>query len=180
MADNTTKVDVGGNSSSKSHIEVPNNLKQLKKLGIRKLRSLCGQLQLEKEGTKTVLLDRIAAHLKIEICGRQLGTEQRKVAVLVDADLKKCYEKVVPLNRLRVEWKKDCRAMPCFDLLRLKNYLIHSTDKTFDNDSLKAYKTLRAYALFDEGHLDNLEFYVDQKSPFCFFRYVLRYIYSIL
>ena len=66
MADNTTKVDVGGNSSSKSHIEVPNNLKQLKKLGIRKLRSLCGQLQLEKEGTKTVLLDRIAAHLKIK------------------------------------------------------------------------------------------------------------------
>ena len=51
MADNTTKVDVGGNFSSKSHIEVPNNLKQLKKLGIRTLRSLCGQLQLEKEGT---------------------------------------------------------------------------------------------------------------------------------
>ena len=156
----------------KEAVSKPKNFKELKKLGLRKLRSLCVALDLERNGTKRVLQDRIATVLGIETCGSGHSfTENKKVTLFGDQEVKEAYQKILPLSRLRVDWSYDCRSMPTFDLARLKRYLIHSTDKTFDDDSLRAYKTLRSYALFDEGHLDKLEFYRHQELPFCFFRY---------
>ena len=154
----------------KEAVSKPKIFKELKKLGLRKLRSLCVALDLERNGTKRVLQDRIATVLGIETCGSGHSfTENKKVTLFGDQEVKEAYQKILPLSRLRVDWSYDCRSMPTFDLARLKRYLIHSTDKTFDDDSLRAYKTLRSYALFDEGHLDKLDINLPLQTNFKYY-----------
>ena len=47
--------------------------------------------------------------------------------------------------------------MPYLTMSDLMDYLIWSKDKEFDGESLRCYKQLRAYQLFDERHLHDLE-----------------------
>ena len=39
----------------------------------------------------------------------------------------------------------------------VKKYLLFSPDKGFDGESLRAYKELRAYQLFDDRHVHDVE-----------------------
>ena len=47
--------------------------------------------------------------------------------------------------------------MPHFTLEDVKEYLLFSPDKNFDGQSLRAYKQLRAFQLFDERHVHDVE-----------------------
>ena len=47
--------------------------------------------------------------------------------------------------------------MPHFTVDAVKEYLVNSADKEYDGDGLRAYKQLRAYQLFDERHVHDLE-----------------------
>ena len=58
MADSTVKEREARNSDGKESEEGPKNFKELKKLGLRKLRELCVHFNLEKDGTKAVLQSR--------------------------------------------------------------------------------------------------------------------------
>ena len=40
-----------------------------------------------------------------------------------------------------------------FSMDSIKNYLIYSSDKTYDNQSVRAYKSLRAYSHMEGGHV---------------------------
>ena len=41
--------------------------------------------------------------------------------------------------------------------MRDLDYLIYSTDKAHDGQSMRQYKTLRSYRLFYEGYVHNIE-----------------------
>ena len=49
------------------------------------------------------------------------------------------------------------RRIPHLNIGDVKEYLVNSKDKNFDGESLRAYKQLRAYQLFDERHVHAIE-----------------------
>ena len=55
------------------------------------------------------------------------------------------------------KWTRNLSDVPDFDIGILKNYLTDSRQKTFDKDSVRAYKSLKAYKYFDEGFVQKLE-----------------------
>lgn len=57
---------------------------------------------------------------------------------------------------LQCTWEKNLNDIPDFDHAKLKVYLCESTSKTFDKESLRAYKSLKAYKFFEEGYVQKL------------------------
>ena len=117
MADST---DNPSCSERNDPIQTPRSYRELRKFGIRKLRKLCDHFGLEISGTRVVLEDRVAAFLNITTTSQKAGDGQQPIRLFLDESLRKSYSEVTPLNRLRLNWVKDCRKMPAFDLEKLK------------------------------------------------------------
>ena len=47
--------------------------------------------------------------------------------------------------------------IPHFSIDAVKDYLLFSDNKEYNGESLRCYKQLRAYQLFDEGHIFDVE-----------------------
>ena len=66
-------------------------------------------------------------------------------------------------------WTKDLRKSPAaFSFSKLEDYLVHSPDKAFNGESMRSYKALRSYQLFEEKHVHNVKFcpsWPDSESP---------------
>ena len=55
------------------------------------------------------------------------------------------------------DWKKDIKGvLKEFHFMNLLVYLIYSRDKSFDMQSLKAFKSLKAYKYFYDGFVRNV------------------------
>ncbi|XP_052788528.1 uncharacterized protein LOC128223281 [Mya arenaria] len=59
-------------------------------------------------------------------------------------------------NKCEHEWAKSLTDVPDLDSEKLKHYLIESRDKSFDRDSVRAYKSLKAFKYFEEGFVQKL------------------------
>ena len=57
-----------------------------------------------------------------------------------------------PNNR----WENGLKNVPAFDISKLKKYLVESRDKSFDKESVRAYKSLKAFKYFEEGFVQRL------------------------
>lgn len=59
-------------------------------------------------------------------------------------------------SRSEIKWAKNLCNVPDFTIEKLKNYLVESRDKTFDKDTTRAYKSLKAYKYFAEGYVQKI------------------------
>ncbi|KAJ8300732.1 hypothetical protein KUTeg_022251 [Tegillarca granosa] len=54
-------------------------------------------------------------------------------------------------------WSRSIRAIPeKFSLESIRQYLMESRDKTFDKDSVRAFKSLKAYKYFQAGYVQKI------------------------
>ena len=53
-------------------------------------------------------------------------------------------------------WSANSDPLPDFTFMNLYCYLVESKDKTFDMESLKAFKSLKAYKYFADGFIQNV------------------------
>lgn len=53
-------------------------------------------------------------------------------------------------------WEQNLSDVPDFDIGKLKFYLTHSRNKTFDKEGMRAYKSLKAYKYFEEGYVQKI------------------------
>ena len=54
-------------------------------------------------------------------------------------------------------WTKSLQCIPeKFCLESIRRYLIDSTEKTFDKDAVRAFKSLKAYKYFQEGYVQRI------------------------
>ena len=68
------------------------------------------------------------------------------------------YRKLPSFPRLTSGWSVAALCkVPFFEISSVKEYLINSADKAYDGESLRCYKQLRAFQLFDERHIHDLE-----------------------
>ena len=145
------------------------------------------QLQVPVSGrvTKVDLQYSLCNKLKISTAGescQQNDALTPMVRATIPLDVLPFYQELGRLAALTTSdnklWTKDLRKCPSqFGFFQIEIYLIHSPDKEFDGESMQSYKALRAYQLFEEQHVHNVEFcpsYPTSQSctvsPLCFFR----------
>ncbi len=61
-------------------------------------------------------------------------------------------------------WSKSLNSVKQFHFINLYTYLVESRDKTFDRDSLRAFKSLKGYKYFSDGFVNNMWLYKQQQE----------------
>ena len=88
------------------------------------------------------------------------------IARLSEAVVKE-YRSLPKFDHIRTGWTTDIRRIPEMTLENVKFYLISSNDRTFDREAMRAYKALKAYKLWDAGHVHSIEINVKYSQTFC-------------
>ncbi|XP_070549612.1 uncharacterized protein [Ptychodera flava] len=75
-------------------------------------------------------------------------------------------------SKIEDGWSQDIRQIsPVITIENVKEYLINSNDKSFDKDTLRAYKALRAYNLYEAGHIHSVQYnQLSSSKNFCIVR----------
>ncbi|XP_070545952.1 uncharacterized protein [Ptychodera flava] len=122
-------------------------------------------------GRKDDLIDRVCLAEGISRSGsddRSVELEVKRVKIL-PANLTEEYNNLPRCEQLPGTWTKNLSGLSKdFSIQKIQEYLIYSTDKTCDGDSMRQYKTLKSYRMFTEGYVQNIE--TNSFGSFCFFR----------
>ena len=115
--------------------------------------------------TKSDLFELVCQHFEISTSGgvetsadASSNSAEKLSFDTLPADVQAAYRQLPSFASITSGWSVAslCR-IPHFDAASVKQYLLNSADKSFDGDSLRAYKQLRTYQLFDERHLHDVE-----------------------
>lgn len=152
---------------------LPSSCAEVRKLGMTELRDLCRSIGAQFSGrvTKSDLFYLACETLRISTSGEAVdesGASSEKPSL--PAAVRDAYGKLPSFSSITSGWSVEalCR-MPHFTMSSVTDYLIDSPDKNFDGKSLRAYKQLRAYQLFDERHLHDVELNLWSKGTHFFF-----------
>ncbi|KAJ8306622.1 hypothetical protein KUTeg_017167 [Tegillarca granosa] len=59
---------------------------------------------------------------------------------------------------MSAEWTNSLTSVPKkFDYMKLRGYLIDSRNKTFDKESMRAFKSLKGFKYFDSGYVQRMK-----------------------
>ena len=131
--------------------------------------------------TKVDLQYKLCTHLDIWMSGSAVA-ESPLAKASIPPDVLPFYVEVGSLSNVSSSdkklWTSNLRAVLAIDRSMIKDYLVNSPDKDYDGESLKSYKALRAYQLFEERHTHALELCPSwptkndnvQENPLCFVR----------
>lgn len=132
----------------------PTSWRELKKMKHAELKLLCKELKVKVDGRKDDLIDRICTELGISKSGEDCIKVEPEATSSFDSNTKQQYLSLGKLSSIGGEWCRDLSLVPeMFDLESIKEYLVESNDKTFDHQSVRAYKSLRAWSLSQGGHV---------------------------
>ena len=125
----------------------------LRKLTVASLKTLCKEAFVKVSGNKAELIGRLVTHWERKCTGsdslaRPCGSRSGAATALGVADLP-------VLAEIRT-WSKDLSSLKDFTFMQLYHYHVKSRDKTFDKDSLKAFKSLIAYKYFSDNLVQNV------------------------
>ena len=112
-------------------------------LTVRHLKVLCSELQVKTSGTKAVLIGELVTFWKRQNVGESSAGRQISCASTVDI-------------KTVTGWTKDLSLLRDFTFMHVYDYLINSQEKEFDRESLKAFKSLKAYKYFADGLVTNV------------------------
>ena len=171
-------------SDSTGNISVPSSWRELSALSMKELRRLAHALEVTVAGgvTKVDLQYALCQKLGISTSGPLDGGDSRLQKASIPQEILPFYLEVGDLAHVcsakNVHWTSDLRGVPSgFSRELLEGYLLNSPDKEFDGESLKSYKALRAYQLFEERHIHDVQFCPQwprreqsstEESPLCF------------
>ena len=154
----------------------PPSFAEVKGFSMADLRSLCRRHEIVYSGrvTKQDLVEVVCNFFGLSTSGngRQQpdGTAESKEKAALPDDIRQAYAKLPSFTHITSGWSVTalCR-MPHFTLEAVHDYLLNSPDKEYDGESLRAYKSLRAYQLCDERHIHDLELNLWEKGTDFYF-----------
>ena len=128
----------------------------LKNLTVTLPKTLSKEISVKISGSKAELIVRIVPYWERYFT---IHSESKEEAADTPSNSKqKSFEDIC-------SWGKDLDCLADFNLVHLYNYLVHSRDKTFDKESMKAFKSLKAYKYFSEGLIQNVWIHQDDDTP---------------
>ena len=138
---------------------------QLLKNTVKELTSLAKSVSVKLAGStrKADIVDRLIAMGKIGAIQDQLSEDSEEgftEGISYITDEVRSILKQLPSFETVTEWKKDLKGtLKEFTFMNLLIYLVYGKDKSFDMQSLKAFKSLKAYKFFYDGFVKNVWIY---------------------
>jgi len=152
----------------------PPSFAEVKKLKMHGLRSLCGEHRIAHSGrvTKQDLVDLVCDFFGLSTSGESLPRLESSETPAMPEEIREAYKRLPSFTRITSGWSvASLCMMPHYTLEDVHEYLLNSPDKDYDGCSLRAYKQLRAYQLYDERHIHDVELNLwENGSDFLFIR----------
>lgn len=157
----------------------PSSFSDLKRMKMPQLRAVCKAFKIAYSGrvTRQDLLEVATNFFGFSTSGGTV-TGGHDVAAAVSSaekrelpqEIRDAYRKLPSFSHITAGWSVAALVkIPHFTMDAVNEYLLFSPDKSYDGDSLRAYKQLRAYQLFDERHVHDIELNEWQNGSHFFF-----------
>ena len=139
-------------------------LSTLQRLTVQRLKFLCKETAVKSSGIKAEIIGRLITSWK-KLCDVRTecdGEEQQSTTFSSDAQStskssKTSVKRNLPTFETIREWtSKDISPIRKYWYMNMYEYLVNSTDSTFDKESMKAFKSLKAYKYFSDGLVSNV------------------------
>ena len=141
-------------------------------LGLMKgddLRNLSRRLGVQLTGAvrKGDIVERLLGMARIGAINREDSSDNDTTPVAISYltdEVKRILSLLPPFSSV-TQWSKTLKGvLNDFTFMNLLIYLVYGREKTFDMDSLKAFKSLKAYKYFYDGYVKNVWLYQCPKS----------------
>ena len=139
-------------------------LSTLQRLTVQCLKFLCKETAVKSSRIKAEIIGRLITSWK-KLCDVRTecdGEEQQSRTFSSDAQgtskpSKTSVKRNLPTFETIREWtSKDISPIKKYWYMNMYEYLVNSTDSTFDKESMKAFKSLKAYKYFSDGLVSNV------------------------
>ena len=137
-------------------------LATLQRLTVQRLKFLCKESAVKSSGIKAEIIGRLVTSWK-KLCDVQIecaGDEQQGATSSNDVQGTSKSTQTAKSRNPNFEtirqWTKDISPIRGYWFMKLYQYLINSTESTFDKESMKAFKSLKAYKYFADGLVRNV------------------------
>ena len=138
-------------------------LATLQRLTAQRLKFLCKELAVKSSRIKAEIVGRLITSWK-RLCDVQTecaSDEQQSATTSNDGQgtsksPQTAKSRNLPNFKAIHQWTKDISPIRGYWFMKLYQYLINSTDSTFDRESMKAFKSLKAYKYFADGLVKNV------------------------
>ena len=146
--------------------EIDSLKRSLSSMKVENLRSLSKRLGVRLTGTvrKSDITERLLGMARIGAIKQSTddGTNDDPTPVALSYltdEVKRILNLLPPFSSV-TRWTKTLKGiLNDFTFMNLLIYLVYGRDKTFDMDSLKAFKSLKAYKYFYDGYVKNVWLY---------------------
>ena len=114
--------------------------------------SYCAKRQVKRSGRKAELIRRLLTNWQLELDFTSITCEGNSDPCAGSASKSLSSGKsLVDVHKIQ-SWTKSLASSPDFTFVHLYHYLVNSKEKTFDEEGMKAYKSLKVYKYFADGY----------------------------
>ena len=140
-----------------SHEEIVSLRKQLYGLSVKEIKAIAKNLSIRLTGSskKADIIERLMAMARIGAIQKHHSREEDINISYLTPDIKDVLRSLPPFSIIS-EWGKKLDSLKDFTFMNLLVYLVYGRDKSFDMESLKAFKSLKAYKFFHDGFVRNV------------------------
>lgn len=142
--------------------DVRSSLKErLSSRNVPELRTLAKRLSIKLTGAnrKADMVERILCMAQLG-CARQQEKEESDIELpslsYVSLELKEKLRSLPNFSSVDIWSKSTQGVLVDFTFMNLLVYLVYGRDKTFDMESMRAFKSLKAYKFFADGFVSNV------------------------
>ena len=131
------------------------------KLRVKELKEVCREFKVKiSKANKAALCGRIISYWQTG-----LFREDKFCSPACSADsplsvttplIRQSLKKLGKLSCFNGDWKRDLSLLSDFTFMDLFTYLAESKDNTFDQGSMRAFKSLKAFRYFADGYVQNV------------------------
>ena len=106
---------------------------------------------------KNDIVERLIAMAQIDATRRNETGDAPLRLTYIDADVREVLKSLPSFDSVTEGWSKDFKAVLVeFHFMHLLTYLVYGRDKTFDMDSMRAFRSLKGYRFFVDGFVKNV------------------------
>ena len=130
---------------------------ELEKLTVDRLKNLAKDVgaRLTGAGKKGEVVERLLTLSVIGSLGKRIADVSEVTLSYITEEVKAELLKLPPLDEIS-DWTKSLKSLQQFHFVNLFLYLVESRDKTFDQQSMRAFKSLKAFKFYADGYVQNM------------------------
>ena len=136
--------------------EIASLREHLYRLSVKEIKLIAKSLLIRLTGSskKADIFKRLMAMAQIGAIQKHYTREEDVSISYLTQDIKDVLRGLPPFSS-NLEWEKKLDSLKDFTFMNLLVYLVYGRDKSFDMESIKDFKSLKAYKFFHDGFVRN-------------------------